>query len=155
MRQFTDFEAISIGTATLANRDLILIQSTSIQFLLEGAIARAKREGSNSTDIPALQNILAAVVDLHQMVMVTMVPEAIVGAKAISVKDKLIDWWDSDHASILDRGFNMGLFAAGLGLCALAGVVPAVVVATLIRGKEIGEALKEVAKILAGQNTKE
>ncbi|UVO34493.1 hypothetical protein KUL72_23740 [Bradyrhizobium arachidis] len=147
-------EAVSIGATTLANRDAVLMQSTSIRFLLEGMIARAKSEGSNSTDIPALQAILKALVDLHQTLLTTTAPaEAAVADRALSFKAGLANWWARDHVSILDRGFNMSLFAAGLGLCALAGVVPAAIVATLIRGKDVAEALKAAAKLLDDESS--
>jgi hypothetical protein len=42
----------------------------------------------------------------------------------------------------------MGLFAGRLMLCDHFGLIQAVTVATLIRGKEIAEAMKEAAKLL-------
>jgi hypothetical protein len=49
----------------------------------------------------------------------------------------------------------MGLFTGGMVLCSLIGLVPAVTIAALIRGEEIGEALKEAAKVLNGENSKD
>jgi hypothetical protein len=48
----------------------------------------------------------------------------------------------------MDRSFNMGLFAAGLALVASFGLIESVTVATLIRGKDIPEAIKAVAELL-------
>jgi hypothetical protein len=42
----------------------------------------------------------------------------------------------------------MALFTAGLGLISHFGLIPAAIVASLIKGKEIGEALKHVAEIM-------
>lgn len=156
-RDETDATVIrAVGRTASTNRDAILIQSASIHLLLKSAIERARATGSNSTDVPALEAILAALDDLHKLLMATTAPaEIAVGARAISFRDGLVNWWDHDHVSILDRSFNMGLFAGGLMLCSHFGLVSAVTVATLIRGKEIGEALKEAAKILPRRGSKD
>jgi hypothetical protein len=65
-------------------------------------------------------------------------------------KDGLANWWDRDHISILDRSFNMGLFAGGLALYANFDLIPLVAVATLIGGKEIGEAIRAAVALLKG-----
>lgn len=154
-RDETDATVVrAVGRTASTNRDAILIQSASIQLLLKSAIERARATGSNSTDVPALEVLLAALDDLHELLMATAAPaEIAVGARAISFKDGLANWWDRDRVSILDRSFNMGLFAGGLMLCSHFGLVSAVTVATLVRGKEIGEALKEAAKMLPRRGT--
>jgi hypothetical protein len=129
------------------------MQSASIQLLLAGAIDQAKEAGSNSTNIPALESILSAAQEMHQMLLATAPADAI-GEKALSFRAGVANWWTHEHVSILSRSFDMGLFTALVGICVLAGVLPATIAATLVRPKEIVEALKEVGKLLTGETPK-
>jgi hypothetical protein len=74
--------------------------------------------------------------------------EAEIGAKALSIKDCLLNWWNKDHVTILDRAYNMSLFAGGLGLCCAFGILPAITAGVIIRGKEITDALKADVELL-------
>jgi hypothetical protein len=137
----------SIGTATLANRDSILIQSLSVQLLLKDAIDRAKAERLNSASVSELEEILSANEALHRMLLTTTSLDA-VGETALSLRAGLVKWLSRDPASILDRGYDFGLFTAVVGICVLAGVIPSAIAAVLVRPKETVEILKEINKFL-------
>jgi hypothetical protein len=134
---------VTVGKTAIANRNAILVQSMSIELLLRDAI----ESRSNTLSLPELEAILATVIDLRAM-LVTETSDANVGAKALSFKDALVNWWNTDHASILDRTFNAGLFVGGLMLVEQFGLVSAVTVAAAIHGKEFTEAIKAVAEVL-------
>jgi hypothetical protein len=54
-------------------------------------------------------------------------------------------WWDSKHAEIVTRTFDMGLFAAAVGICSMAGAggkMAVAVSAALVGGKPVAQALK-------------
>jgi hypothetical protein len=139
---------VRIGRAAIANRDAILVQAMSVELLLRGAIDREKAARSNSGSLPELDAILEAVNELRAMLLTTTAATPEIGAKALSFKDDLINWWNEDSASILDRGFNAGLFVGGLILCQHFGMVSAVTVAAALHGKEFTEAIKAVAEVL-------
>jgi hypothetical protein len=134
---------VTVGKTTIANRNAILVQSMSIELLLRDAI----ESRSNTVSLPELEAILAAVIDLRA-ILVTETSDANVGAQALSYKDALVNWWNKDRASILDRSFNAGLFVGGLMLVEQFGLVSAVTVAAAIHGKEFTEAIKAVADVL-------
>lgn len=140
----------AVGRAVIANRDAVLVQASSIELLLSGAIDRAREARSNSGNVPELETILVAVRDLRVMLLETAAApaEAGVGVQALSVKDGLAKWWAKDPVSILDRGYNMGLFLGGLILIGHFGLLPATIVASLIRGRDIAEAIKAAADLL-------
>jgi len=139
---------VRIGRVAIANRDAILVQAMSVELLLRGAIDREKAARSNSGSLPELDAILEAVNELRAMLLTTTAATPEIGAKALSFKDDLINWWNKDSASILDRGFNAGLFVGGLILCQHFGLVSAVTVAAALHGKEFTEAIKAVAEVL-------
>jgi hypothetical protein len=136
----------AVGRTVRSNRDAILIQSTSIQLLLTNAIEGAKAERANSASVPELEQILSAVEVLHHLILVTAPPEAI-GEKAISFRQCVANWWTRDYASILDRSFDMGLFTAAVGICVLAGVVPAAIAAVIVRPTETVDVLVSDGRI--------
>jgi hypothetical protein len=141
----------AIGSTRTANRDAILIKSTTVRLLLTAAIDRARAERSNSAGIPELEAILAAVDDLHEMVSTASVPTEVARAKVTTFKQGLLNWWDRDHVEIIGNSFNAGLFTALMELTAQVGLVQAVTIATLLKGKDIVEALTALAKILRGE----
>ena len=104
-----------------------------------------------------MKNLRYALLTLGMLLATTAPAETILEEKALSIRRGFANWWRHDHVTILGRSFDMSLFAAGLGLCALAGVAPpaisAVVVAALIRGKDVAEALKAAAEILSGPDS--
>jgi hypothetical protein len=138
----------AVGRTVIANRDAILVQAMSVELLLRGAIDREKAARSNSGSLPELDAILEAVNELRAMLLTTTAATPEIGARALSFKDDLINWWNKDSASILDRGFNAGLFVGGLILCQHFGLVSAVTVAAALHGKEFTEAIKAVAEVL-------
>jgi hypothetical protein len=139
---------VSVGKVAIANRDAILVQARSIELLLRDAIDREKEARSNTGSLPELQFILAAVIDMRAM-LATTTSEADVGAKALSFKVGVLDWWNKDHVSILDAGYKSGLFILLMGLIVYFGLIPATIAATLIN-KDVGEALKQLVKLLKG-----
>jgi hypothetical protein len=130
----------------IANRDAILVQALSIELLLRDAIDQR----ANSGGLPELQTILARVVDMRAMLdtAVAAPVEASVGAQALSFKNALLEWWNKNHVSILDRSFNSGLLVGGLMLVAYCGLVPVATVAAAIHGKEFTEAIKALAEVM-------
>lgn len=143
-----NFTVTAPGKVVLANRDAILLQTTSIELLLTATIERMRAERSNSHSMSELDTLLAAVVDLKSMLILPAPSEESVGAAALSLRNGLLNWWRQDHVQILDRGFTMGLFGAGLALVSHFGLLPAVTVASLIRGKDLVEAFKSAADLL-------
>lgn len=139
---------VSSGKVVIGNRDAILLQATSIELLLSATIERMKAERINSHSMPELDVLLGAVTDLKSMLVVASPSEEKVGAAALSIRDGLLNWWRQDHAQILDRSFTMGLFAGGLALVSHFGLLPAVTVASLIRGKDLVEAFKAAGELL-------
>jgi hypothetical protein len=143
----------SIGRTALANRDAILIKSTIVRLLLVAEIDRAKAERSNSASVLELETIQAAVNDLHEMLSTTTaVSVDVVGEYVDRFKKGVLDWWDRDHVQILGNSFNAALFTALMELSAQVGLVQAVTIAAFIKGKDVVEALKALAKILGGQD---
>jgi hypothetical protein len=141
----------SAGSTRVENRDAILIKSTTVRLLLSATIDRARTERSNSAGISELEAILAAVDDLHEMVSTTTAfPSSVIDAKVDTFKKGVLGWWDHDHVQILSNSFNGALFAALMELSAQVGLVQAVTIATILKGKDIVEALKALAKILHG-----
>jgi hypothetical protein len=139
---------VSVGKTVLINRDTILLQSTSIQSLLADFIERQKSERANSTSLPELEAILVAFNGLHQLLLTATVPAEALGEKALSVRTGLANWWRQDHVSILSRSFDFGIFASVVGICVLAGVIPAAIGALIVRPKESAELFKEINKAL-------
>jgi hypothetical protein len=139
----------AVGRVVIANRDSVIVQARTIELLLSGAIERAKETRSNSESLPDLEAIHGAAIDLLQSLLSsTTLTEGNAGTNALSFKDGLVRWWSKDHASILDRSYNAGLFTAGLLLCATFGLIPAVTIATLIKGKEMKEVLESCVEVL-------
>jgi len=139
---------VSVGKVAIANRDAILVQARSIELLLRDAIDREKEARSNTGNLPELEFILATVIDMRTM-LATAKSEAGVGAKALSFKAGVLNWWEKDHVSILDAGYKSGLFILLMGLIVYFGLIPATIAATLIN-KDVGEALKQLVKLLKG-----
>jgi hypothetical protein len=142
-------DAVSVGRATVTNRDLIVIQTASVELLLTEALERLKQSRPNSGGIPELERLLSATSELRNLLSGMPPADAIVGAKALSIRDGLVSWWTHEQVSSVDRSFNMGLFAGGLVLCAQFGLVPAVTVARLIRGRSLADALGAAHKSLS------
>jgi hypothetical protein len=115
--------------------------------LLRDAVDRAKAERLNSASVSELEEILSANEALHRMLLTTTPLDA-VGETALSLRAGLVKWWSRDPASILDRGYDFGLFTAAVGICVLAGVIPSAIAAVLVRPKETVEVFKEINKIL-------
>ena len=61
----------------------------------------------------------------------------------------MLNWWDKDHVSILGIAYKSGLFILLMGLIVHFGLIPATIAATLIN-KDVGEALKQLVKLLKG-----
>ncbi|WP_407193225.1 hypothetical protein [Bradyrhizobium sp. STM 3566] len=147
-RDHTDATVIrAVGKAASANREVILLQSTSIQLLLTSAIERAKVERTNSTSVPELEAILLAAQELHRSLLQTESPADVIGEKAITFKRGVANWYTRDHVSILNRTFDRGMFVAAIGLCVWAGVIPSAIAAFIVHPKESVELVKELNKL--------
>ena len=141
----------ALGGIRIANRDVILIKSTQVRLLVTAAIDQAKAERSNSAGVPELEAILAAVDNLHEMVLTTTaLPPEVIDARVDTFKKGVLSWWAHDHVQILGNSFNGALFAALMELSAQVGLVQAVTIATILKGKDLVEALKALAKVLHG-----
>jgi hypothetical protein len=147
----------TIGRGAIANRDAILGKALSIEFLLRALIDREKEARPNAGSLPELETILAVVVDMRAMLLPTVAApsDASVGAKALSFEGALVNLWNKEHVSILKLGFDalkLGfdatLFFLGLELIEHFGLLNATIMATVIRQKEIPEALKNLAEIM-------
>jgi hypothetical protein len=144
--------AVSVGRASLANRDSITIQAASVEVLLRDAIDRLKEVRPNSDRIAELESLRSVIAEFRQLLSGMPPADAIAGAKALCIRDGLVNWWNHEQLSITDRDFDMGLFAGALALCAQAGLIPPAKVASLIRGKHLRHALSEAVKSLASGN---
>jgi hypothetical protein len=136
----------TVGRAAIANKSAILLQASSIELLLRGLIDREKETRSNSGSLPELEALLTEVGNLRaSLATATAAPE--VGALALSFKAGVLAWWAKDHVSIVDNCFKSSLFVLLMGLIVHFGLIPATIAATLLN-KDVGEALKELAKLL-------
>ncbi len=140
----------AIGRIAITNRDAVLGKALSIEFLVRALVDREKEARPNAGSLPELETILADVVDLRAMLLATVAApsDASVGAKALSFKGALVNLWNKEHVSILKLGFDASLFFLGLELIEHFGLVNATIMATVIRQKEIPEALKHLAEIM-------
>jgi hypothetical protein len=138
----------TVGRVAIANRNAILVQAMSIELLLRDAIDREKEARRNTGSAPELEAILAKVHDLRAM-LAAAPSEPDVGATALLFKKGVLDWWDKDHEAILTLGYKSGLFVLLMGLIVYFGLIPATIAATLL-SKDVGEALKQLVKLLKG-----
>jgi hypothetical protein len=59
------------------------------------------------------------------------------------------NWWDKDHDKICAKTYDMGLFAAAVGVCSFAGAggpMAVAISAALVGGKPVADAFKGIAK---------
>jgi len=79
--------------------------------------------------------------------------EAEVVRTSKSFSDGVRKWWNSSHEKILDKAYDMGLFALAVGVCSLAGSggqMAVAVSAALVGGKPVADALKGIGKKFGG-----
>jgi hypothetical protein len=108
-----------IVTAVRTNQLALQLAATSLIALLDARLEELRDERSNSED-PAQYEDLKRRVESFLAVS-TLADEAPVVATTLSLADGLRNWWTNDHLSICNKTLNVGLFAAGLGICGLAG----------------------------------
>jgi hypothetical protein len=140
--------AVTVGKVAIINKDAIVIQAMSIELLLREVIDREKEARSNSGVLPEIEAVLAEVHDLRAT-LVTTTSEVVAGTKALSFKAGVLKWWDKDHESILSLGYKSSLFILLMGLIVYFGLIPATIAATLLN-KDVGDALKQLVKLLQG-----
>jgi hypothetical protein len=147
----TPARRLIVGKVVIANKAAIYFQALQLELQIEGRIVIAREERSNSESVEELEALKQSVAALRTAISEEATgqdDEAGIGAKALSIKDGLLNWWTKDHVTILDRAYNMSLFAGGLGLCCASGILPAITVGVIIRGKEITDALKAGVDLL-------
>jgi hypothetical protein len=134
------------ATVAIANRDAVLGKTMSVEIQLRALIDREKDARMNVGILPELEAALADVVDMRTMLLDGT--DASIGASALSFKNALVNLWNKEHVSILKLGFDATLFFLGLELIQHFGLLNATIMATVIRQKEIPEALKHLAEIM-------
>jgi hypothetical protein len=139
----TRSQRLVVGKIVIANKAAIYFQAVQLELQLQDQIDRAIEERSNSVSVEKLEAICVSVRNLRNGLSAETSPdEAEIGARALSIKDGVLDWWANDHVKILDAAYNTVLFAGCLGLIYTFGTVPAVVAGSIVRGKQVGDALK-------------
>jgi hypothetical protein len=147
----TPARRLIVGKSVIANKAAIYFQAVQLELQIQDRLDRAREERSNSESLEELGALKHSVAALRTAISeegLGQDDEAEIGARALSIKDGLLNWWTKDHVTILDRALNMSLFAGGLGLCAAFGIIPAITVGVIIRGKEITDALKAGVDLL-------
>jgi hypothetical protein len=139
----TRSQRLVVGKIVIANKAAIYFQAVQLELQLQDQIDRAIEGRSNSVSVEKLEAICVSVRNLRIGLSAETSPdEAEIGARALSIKDGVLDWWANDHVKILDAAYSTVLFAGCLGLIYTFGTVPAVVAGTIVRGKQVGDALK-------------
>jgi hypothetical protein len=138
-----------IVMAVRTNQLALQLAAFSLIELLDAKLEQLRDERSNSED-PARYEELKRRVESF-LAASSLTNELSVVATTLSLADGLRNWWTKDHVSICNKTLNIGLFAAGLGICSLAGALgtaSVVTVGTLVGGKDIPSALEACVKLL-------
>lgn len=139
-----------IGKAVRNNKVGVQFAALALRSSLDAKLEQMRADRSNSDD-PALYENLKRRVDDFLIASESDDEEPAVAA-TLSLSEGLRNWWTTEHSSICNKTLNMGLFAGGLAICALAGAlgpVGVVTVGTLIGGKDVASALESCVKMLA------
>jgi hypothetical protein len=138
-----------IVTAVRTNQLALQLAAISWVALLDAKLEQLRDDRSNSEDPAQYEDLKLRV---ESFLAASSLPnEAFVVATTLSLADGLRNWWTKDHLSICNKTLNIGLFAAGLGICGLAGALgtaSVVTVGTLVGGKDIPSALEACVKLL-------
>jgi hypothetical protein len=158
-----DLIETSIGKLVAKNQVQIALASGSLLLLIDEKLAALETELPNSeeakvarenaieqytqlrTDLSDLKN---AVSELHNGKGEESKVVNSVGVFATGVRA----WWNHGHAQICERTYDMGIFAAAVAICAMAGAggqLAVIVSAALVGSKSASNALKKLAKKLA------
>ncbi|MBR1216305.1 hypothetical protein [Bradyrhizobium sp. JYMT SZCCT0180] len=143
-----------IVTAVSTNKVALQLTAFSLLRALDAKIDALHRERSNSEDVTPYENLRQLVEEF--LAAAASASEAPVVEKTLSLAGGLKSWWNKDHASICNKVLNIGLFASGLSICALAGALPVstasiVTVGALVGGKDVAESLGALAKALTSK----
>jgi hypothetical protein len=139
----------AIGKAVLSNKTALQLAALSLRASLDAKLEQMRSDRSNSEDPTQYEDLRRRVEDF--LLASLSSDEAPVVATTLSLADGLRNWWTTDHSSICNKALNMGLFAGGLAICGLAGVlgpIGVVTVGTLIGGKDVASALESCVKLL-------
>jgi hypothetical protein len=138
-----------IVTAVRTNQLALQLAAISLLASLDAKLEQLRDERSNSEDPAQYEDLKRRVEDF--LAASSSNDEAPVVTTTLSLADGLRNWWTKDHLSICNKTLNIGLFAAGLGICGLAGALgtaSVVTVGTLIGGKDIPSALEACVRLL-------
>jgi hypothetical protein len=141
---------LTIARTVLANRSAIEISAFSLLAGLDARIEQIKEQRLNSEPLGELEDLRALV--LQFLNALSAKSDEPIADATISIKDGLKRWWTKDHDSICGKTLNMALFAGGLSICALGGVlVPAtaLTVGVLIGGSTVVSAIKTYGDTLS------
>jgi hypothetical protein len=158
-----DLKETSIGKTVTKNRVQIALASGSLLLLIDEKLAALEAELPNSEEAKVarenaieqytqlrtnLSDLKNAISELHKGKGEESKVVNSVGVFAGGVRA----WWNHGHEQICERTYDMGMFAAAVAICAMAGAggqLAVIISAALVGSKAAGNALKKLAKKFA------
>jgi hypothetical protein len=138
-----------IVMAVRENQPALQLVALSLLLSLDAKLELLRAERSNSEDPAQYEDLKRRVEEF--LAASSSNDETPLVATTLSLAGGLRSWWTKDHQGICNKAVNIGLFAAGLGICGLAGALgtaSVVTVGTLVVGKDIPAALEACVKLL-------